>query len=427
MSKILPTHLYNWVYGFMKKHDLFPKSGHAVVAFSGGEDSVLLYHILNQLLAQKIPELKSIHAIHIDHGLREDSSLQAAQLLDAYPSIEVQKIAEQAPSSDIELWARRKRYQLLKRELHLGDGLYMGHHIDDSIEWYMRQLFSSSTPAPMGIPVRNGALMRPLHCLTKSQISRFVSKLGLFFVYDSSNEDCRFQRNLMRHHILKEIYSLYPKGQAHFVEQANLWARSYKKKSLPRTQIIRHQDLHIFMAPQQGMRWEDCRGQLQNSLHELSSNNRGEIRSNLNKLLAVLDSPRGARGPLHFSGGVLAFLYGPQMLILTNKAGLVFWKRWDEEQSLLLYGGTQIPVIHTARRGVLSTQQHFLPFIFFKKEELSFMGKKASKGLGPDPIFTHTTQAMIDLGYAYRPGPFFSKALGKTQKRDWSIALVCMR
>lgn len=424
MSKIISSHLYDWVYSFMKKHCLFPDSGHAIVAFSGGEDSVLLYHILQQLVVRKIPELKSVRAIHIDHGLRCDSHKQAVELQEVYPEIKVMKIGTEAPKSDIELWARRERYQLLKGELSVGDGLYIGHHIDDSIEWYMRGLFSSSMPAPMGIPVRNGVIMRPLHCLTKAQIQRFVKQLELFFVYDSSNKDPRFQRNRLRHHILQEIYQLYPKGQAHFVEQANLWAQGEVEKALP---VIEHKDLHIFLRPEEGRAWAGYRGQLQRSVHQLSSHHRGELRNNLNKLISSLDSPRGARGPLHFSGGVQAYIYGGQMLILTNHCGLEFWKQWDRQNALKIRKDTQIPRVVAASEKAEEFSRQILPFAFYKKGELSFMGKKATKGLGPDPIFTKTTEAMIKLGYAYRPWSFFKKALAKTRKRDWSIALVFMR
>ncbi len=422
MSKITAQHLYDWVYLFMKKHHLFPASGHAVVAFSGGEDSVLLYHVLEKLIEAGVEELQSLEAIHIDHGLRPESGVQAEELQRNYPDIKVLKISSQAPTSDIEKWARHERHALLRSFLKRGDRLYMGHHIDDSIEWYLRQLFGSSgTKKAMGIPLVNGPIMRPFHCLTKAQIGRFVKQLGLFFVYDPSNEDRRYQRNHIRHNILAELYKEFPKGQAHFVERANRWAT---KNTQPGIDLRQYQGMHIFNLQKGQGRWADHQDQIKRSIYLLGKKERGEIRNTLKKLVQSLDSGNGARGPLSFSGGVQAYLYS-SMLILVSRPGLEQWRQWDQKFSQLLLISSQIPSVFK-RKDLPSQLKTYLPFVFFKKGKLSFMGKKAIKGLRSDLIFPETTKVMTQLGYSFRPLSFLEKLEANGGERNWEVALLRM-
>jgi len=407
----------------MQKHRLFPKSGRAVVAFSGGEDSVLLYHILCHFQQQGIGGLKEVHAVHIDHGLREDSSAQAIELQRHYPEIKIIKIAQTAPKSDIELWARKHRHFLLKSELNPGDRLYMGHHIDDSIEWYMRQLFGSSGNIKMGIPLVNGAITRPFHCLTKKQISRFVGELDLAFVSDSSNFDLRFQRNFLRHSVLGRLYEEFPKGQAHFVQKANQWAQDYhhqQSEKAPRLEVIEKESLglRIMFKEKNEVSWENYRTQIKEELHSLSSKVRGETRQNLDRLLNNLDSKRGGQGPFSFSGGVKVYCY-PQMLILLRSNKEEVLKSWDKKLSERILNDSQIPCRIVFSKAPSSRElAPYLPFVFYQSEDFSFMGKKAAKGHHSNLLFPLVTEVMKDRGLSCRPITFIWKALEKGNHRE---------
>ena len=425
MSKVTPLHLYKWVEDFMQKHRLFPRSGRAVVAFSGGEDSVLLYHILCTFLEKGIGALKEVCAVHIDHGLREESSAQALELLRHYPEIKIIKIDQDAPKSDIELWARKHRHFLLKSELDHGDRLYMGHHIDDSIEWYMRQLFGSSGNMKMGIPLINGPIARPFHCLTKKQISRFVSELDLAFVSDSSNFDQRFQRNFLRHSVLARLYEEFPKGQAHFVQKANQWAQDFQSqqkatpKEAPRLEVIDKEvlGLRIMFKEKDEMSWEIFRTQIKEELHSLSSKLRGETRQNLDRLMNNLESKRGGQGPFSFSGGVKVYCY-PQMLILQRSDKEEDLKLWDKKLSDHLRGHSQIPCqVVFSKTPTPQELASYLPFVFYQNEDFSFMGKKALKGHQSNLLFPLVTEVMKERGLSCRPITFIWKALNKGNHR----------
>ncbi|MBU4208279.1 MAG: tRNA lysidine(34) synthetase TilS, partial [Proteobacteria bacterium] len=78
---------------------------------------------------------------------------------------------------------------------------------------------------PLGIsgipPVRNGKIIRPLIKLTKSEILEFLAVNELKFVLDKSNNDQRYLRNRIRHHLIPYLKSSYNKR---IVETINRFA-----------------------------------------------------------------------------------------------------------------------------------------------------------------------------------------------------------
>ncbi len=424
LSRFHPDHLYQWVESFMDRHQLFPPSKRAVIAFSGGEDSVLLWHTLKEISKRSPDKIKELVAVHVEHGLRETSYEQACELGLRYKDLKIIRIKELPPSRDIEAWARRHRYEILKSQLNTGDCLYMGHHIDDSIEWYLRQLFAGSgAKLQMGIPLINGVIRRPFHCLTKKQISRFVKKLRLFHIQDESNDDLRFQRNIIRHKILSEVYDEFPKAQAHFVERANAWANSlYKRESEHPFYHLYHYGENITVIYcKSSKRWAQASMLIKKELERLSLENRGEFREPLGKMLRALDSKNGARGPYSFSGGVKVYAYAG-MIIMTNPLGLADIRQWDREISL---GVSQIPMRPSRLKKLdYSKLQGILPFALYRSEDFRFMGSKTMKGMKDEHLFPLTLAMINKEGLELRPISFLEKALAKKRKDALPVLFI---
>ena len=450
MSSLTNEHLYKWVLLFMKKNHLFPNSKtgqikRAIVAMSGGQDSVLLYHLLCHF-RDTTSYIDQVIPIHVDHALREESSLQAKKLQEHYPELVVEKIKENPPRGNIEKWARTRRYQILKGWLEANDShsdlLYLGHHIDDSFEWFLHLLLSSSgtnsksnssSDLPMGIPLIHGSIRRPLHCLTKKQISYFVRKLNLFYVQDKSNDSLRFKRNFLRHEIIGPLKMAYPKAMAHFVERANQWALKYNQTSSSIPEAQSSKDIRV-VRPHRGMAivynyqksWSDLSEErlkllLRELILTLSQQGRGELRRNLQQLVTSLRKAQGPRGPLTFSGGVEVYIYAQMLLIRDNLPDTrAFMKKRDRELALAISEGSYI----SKRFGSLSelTSYHpFFPFVIYRDTEFSHMGKKAAKGLGEDQLFVEFSKALKDRGLSYRPWPFLRKAYQKLEHRKKTL------
>lgn len=193
------------------------KPARYVVAFSGGLDSSVLLHALASTGGRAgVPVL----AIHIDHGLHEDSPRWTEHCADfakalgvdyACRSVEVQLESGKGPEAS----ARDARYSALYAELGESDWLLSAHHREDQAETLLLNLVRGS--GPMGIagigPVRRfgpGWLVRPMLDTARESLLEYAGREGLAWLEDPSNVDRRFDRNFLRHDILPRLRSRWP-------------------------------------------------------------------------------------------------------------------------------------------------------------------------------------------------------------------------
>lgn len=109
--------------------------------------------------------------------------------------------------------ARELRYawfeELLKKNGY--HNLATGHHFDDSIETILLNLTrGASTDGLVGIPVKNGNVIRPLLFATRKQIEKYALAKGLVWREDQSNLTDDYQRNFIRHQIIPKLKELNP-------------------------------------------------------------------------------------------------------------------------------------------------------------------------------------------------------------------------
>jgi tRNA(Ile)-lysidine synthase len=188
-----------------------------VVAFSGGLDSSVLLHALVSLRGEPgIP----IIAIHIDHGLQEDSGTWSSHCKETAEklgvdyrcrSVMVQLESGKGPEAS----ARDARYSALHAELEHDDWLLSAHHREDQAETLLLNLVRGSGPAGIaGIgAIRRfgpGWLARPLLAIDRAALLDYAESEGLQWLDDPSNADRRFDRNFLRHEVLPRLRSRWP-------------------------------------------------------------------------------------------------------------------------------------------------------------------------------------------------------------------------
>lgn len=424
ISLVTDKALIKWVGDFIIKHQLLGESRKVVCGLSGGADSMLLSHICEGL--KKEGFLKSVRHIHIDHGLRSESAKEAFKLknwaLSWFWDFKILKISGRVPKSNIEAWARKLRRHLLLSECKEDEVLFLAHNIDDSFEWFIRQtLGSSQGPLRQGIPLINGLVRRPLHCLSRKQISHFIRDFKIPIIEDLSNKDIRFQRNQIRHQVKRPLLEMFPKGMAHFVERSNQWAEregltsySNKKKEskIESPKVIRTswgQNV-VCLIMKENSRWEDSRSLIIETIQELSDKSRGQIRQNLAKLFATLVEGK-TRGPLKFSGGVEVAIY-PGCLLILNQKGRNSLCDAISEYNIKT---SQIPKV-SLEKLFLEVHESKLPFVFFKDKSFGL------KGLKSDPYF----QDLIDQGLRnklfFRPISHLTLAATKQDRLNQKIS-----
>lgn len=385
MTRLREHHLIHWVQRFMEHHHLASSQDHVLVGLSGGPDSMLLGHVAYTLAQMGV--IKSVRFLHIDHGLRTSSyeeSLRVRRWCEERGwQVKVVKIAGEVVRGNIELWGREQRQRLFKKELERVPGsiLFLGHHIDDSFEWFMKQLLGSAkVPKAYGIPVRNGNIRRPLHCLSRKHIQYWVDKLAIPCVIDSSNQDERFERNAIRKNVKESAQMIFPKGMANFVVHANEWAQGEGATSYP----MRFPFPGVcFLELARGKKdFIGCDQQVAKIIKKLSLTNRGELRSSIVKLIQA--QKVGRKGPMNFSGGVQAYMYAG-LIIFCNRKGLEQLRELDKSYARqLLLDESQIP-------------DSLEPFVLKREKYLGL------ESLKKDPLFVEFIGEVHKKGWWVRP------------------------
>lgn len=168
----------------------FPPSSTAVTcAVSGGADSLAL-------LVLAVEAGCAVTAVHVDHGLRPGSPVEADVVAAVAARVGAGFRSERvdiAAGANLEARARRARYAALPPDV------LTGHTADDQAETVLLNLLRGA-----GLDGLAGydPTRRPLRSLRRRETHKLCADLGIQPVHDPSNDDPRFRRNRVRHELL---------------------------------------------------------------------------------------------------------------------------------------------------------------------------------------------------------------------------------
>jgi tRNA(Ile)-lysidine synthase len=178
-----------------------------VVALSGGLDSVVLLHLLR--FTEGLPAL-SLHAVHLDHGMRTGSSADASWVrgLTRAWGVPLRVLAtETVPSSEDE--ARELRYAFFEDMRAEAEARWVvtAHHLDDQVETVLfRILRGTGLRGLRGIPeYRAPGIWRPLLPFSREDIEAHALTVGIHWREDPTNAEIDFARNAIRNRILPDV------------------------------------------------------------------------------------------------------------------------------------------------------------------------------------------------------------------------------
>ena len=217
---------------FIRLHEIFARAEGILVAVSGGADSVSLLHVLKALRTAGTLRTNLVCA-HINHRLRGKAGEADERFVVEQASemglpvvtraVDVREHARMRKLS-IETAARQLRLAALgeiARE-HGCSWIAAGHQKNDNAETVVHRLRRGTGFRGLaGIrPVRPLAddlwLARPLLCVTREEIVRYLRERGLSWREDHTNIDIAYTRNYIRHRLLP---LLQRESQAPLVEE----------------------------------------------------------------------------------------------------------------------------------------------------------------------------------------------------------------
>jgi len=212
----------------LKQLSLLPSTKRYLLAFSGGLDSTVLLHLLASVKDQIDVE---VAAIHIDHGLQQESPAWSRHCSDYCRQLDIPletvSLSLQSVSGEsLEAQAREARYATIQQLMQPGEILLTAHHRDDQAETLLLNLMRGSGVKGLAAmpPLRHfaeGWLARPLLEISRSEIEAYATEHKLKWIDDPSNALTDFNRNYLRHEILPGLTQRWPAAAASIADSAS--------------------------------------------------------------------------------------------------------------------------------------------------------------------------------------------------------------
>ncbi len=191
------------------------------VAYSGGLDS----HVLLLLMAQlrKQDSALQLRAVHVDHGLHQDSADWADHALrvcnELHIPLDVRRTTVSSTNQGPEAGARIARYEQFSAVLHKGEHLLLAQHAEDQAETFLLQALRGSGPDGLSaIPIKRrfaaGFMGRPLLSCSQASLHNIARAQKLNWIEDESNQDQRFDRNYLRLQVMPLLKARWPAASA---------------------------------------------------------------------------------------------------------------------------------------------------------------------------------------------------------------------
>lgn len=200
---------------YIAEKGLFESDATLIVGLSGGADSMALLDILTLLGYRCI-------AAHCNFHLRGEESDDDAKFVKnwckendiEFTSIDFDTKQYAADKKiSIEMAARELRYswfEMMRIQFN-ADAIAVAHHKDDSVETVLLNLIRGTGISGLsGILPKNGKIVRPMLCVTRSEIESYLREREIPFRTDSTNSEDIYTRNHIRLNILPMLQKINP-------------------------------------------------------------------------------------------------------------------------------------------------------------------------------------------------------------------------
>ncbi len=199
------------VAAYVEKWQMIEKEDKIIVGVSGGADSICLLFVLSEL--QKTYGFELV-AVHINHGLRgaaaKEDELYVKRICEA------KKIPYVVYSENVELLAKKRKQSIeeagrdIRRQMFVktaeeygGTKIALAHHKNDNAETLIMNLArGTGLQGLCGISPVNGTFIRPLLCVSRQEIEKYLHENHISYCIDETNASDDYTRNRVRNHVI---------------------------------------------------------------------------------------------------------------------------------------------------------------------------------------------------------------------------------
>ena len=222
------THWTNWHHKLHKdllnNKELIPNESNLLIAVSGGQDSMALLAIFNDLRALHSWEIDVWHG---NHNWHEQSGIYAKELKDFCEESKIHFHLDIANSIDVSSEDKSRQWRYLKleqkakelklkRKLENNLSILTAHTSTDNAETFFLNLARGSSYNGLGgikkksFLNNNYSLIRQFLIFNREDTSAICRSLGVPIWEDPTNSDTTIKRNLIRHEIIPKLETIYP-------------------------------------------------------------------------------------------------------------------------------------------------------------------------------------------------------------------------
>ena len=227
-SNTISDNLSKQVAEFISQNRLLDKNDKCIFALSGGADSVALLLLMCSLGY-------NVEAAHCNFHLRGEESNRDEQFcvdlckriavplhlihFDTYEYANLHKVSIEMAARDL----RYSYFEQLRKDIE-AQAICVAHHKDDNVETILLNLLrGTGINGLTGISPKNGNIIRPLLCISRDDIIKFLQSINQDYVTDSSNLIDDVQRNKIRLNVLPLLQTVNPAVKSNVLTMAR-WA-----------------------------------------------------------------------------------------------------------------------------------------------------------------------------------------------------------
>ncbi len=224
-----------------------------LLGFSGGPDSLALFHLL--LEASKFFSFQ-LHVAHVDHGWRKESHDESKALEKYVVGFGIPFHLKKLVNVEGEEHARQERlsfFSTLYKKLGCL-ALLLGHHSDDQSETVLKRILEGAHFTSLGgilevSCLQEMSIWRPLLGHRKKEIYAWLKAKRLTPLEDTTNKDPKFLRSRMRTQIFPELTKKFGKEIAGNLCKIGSWAQDLKnyleRRIEPYSRLVEKKDNEV--------------------------------------------------------------------------------------------------------------------------------------------------------------------------------------